>query len=114
MTKIYHNPQCSKCRQTIELLAEKNIDAEVIEYLKTPPSIEELTEILTLLKLEPRELMRQHEKEYKTAGLDNGNLTREQLIQGMVDNPKLIERPIVINNGRAAIGRPPVNILDIL
>lgn len=112
--KIYHNPRCSKSRQTLQLLEERHIDTEVVEYLKTPPSSEELSEILDLLGLQPRQLMRTKEAEYKELGLDNESLSREQLIAAMVKTPKLIERPIVINNGKAAIGRPPETVLDIL
>lgn len=112
--KIYHNPRCSKSRQTLHLLEERDINAEVVEYLKTPPSKEELGEILDLLGLEPRQLMRTKEAEYQELGLADASLSREQLIEAMVATPKLIERPIVINNGKAAIGRPPETVLDIL
>jgi len=113
-TKIYHNPRCSKSRQTLALLHEHNIDADVVEYLNTPPNKAELEALLELLGLEPRELMRTKEAEYKELGLDDESLSREALIKAMVANPKLIERPIVIHNGKAAIGRPPEKILDIL
>lgn len=113
-TKIYHNPRCSKSRQTLELLHEHNIEADIVEYLKTPPSKAELEALLNMLGLEPRELMRTKEAEYKELGLDDESLSREALIDAMVANPKLIERPIVIHNGKAAIGRPPEKILDIL
>lgn len=112
--KIFHNPRCSKSRQTLSLLQEHEIQPHIIEYLKTPPSKEELEEILRLLDLEPRDLMRKKEKEYKAAGLDNPDLDREALIQGMVDNPKLIERPIVIKGNKAVIGRPPEKVLELV
>lgn len=112
--KILHNPRCSKSRQTLQLLNEKGVEPEIIEYLKTPPRKEELKEILDLLGLEPRDLMRKKEKEYKEAGMDNMELDREALIQGMVDHPKLIERPIVIKDGKAIIGRPPELVLDFI
>lgn len=112
--EIYHNPRCSKSRQTLQLLQEKGIDPEVIEYLETPPDKAALEQILDMLGLEPRELMRKKEKEYKTLQLDNPKLSREQLIEAMIANPKLIERPIVIQNGKAAIGRPPEKVLEIL
>lgn len=111
---FYHNPRCSKSRMSLELLHEKGIEANIIEYLKTPPSQQQLTEILDLLKLEPRQLMRTQEAEYKDNKLDDESLSRDQLIQAMVKFPKLIERPIVVANGKAAIGRPPENILEIL
>ena len=112
--KIYHNPRCSKSRQTLELLEQRQLDTEVVEYLKTPPSREELQQVLDMLGLEPRQLMRTKEPEYKELGLDDSALSHEQLIDAMVATPKLIERPIVINNGKAAIGRPPETVLDIL
>lgn len=111
---IYHNPRCSKSRQTLQLLGENNVEPEVVEYLKTPPSTEELDNILNMLGLEPRQLMRTKEAEYKESGANDDSLSREQLIELMVQYPKLIERPIVITNGKAAIGRPPEQVLDIL
>ena len=112
--RIYHNPRCSKSRQTLELLLENQQQPDVIEYLNTPPSAAELERILQMLGLQPRQLMRTKEAEYKTLGLDNPKLTDKQLIKAMVDNPKLIERPIVVANGKAAIGRPPELVLEIL
>ena len=112
--KIYHNPRCSKSRQTLQLLQEQGVDVESIEYLKTPPTAAELSSILEKLALEPRALMRKNEAEYKATGMDNTELTRDQLINGMVATPKLIERPIVLANDKAAIGRPPENVLSIL
>ena len=112
--KIYHNPRCSKSRQTLQLLKDNAVEPNIVEYLKTPPSKKELKEILKMLNLEPRDLMRKKEKEYKEAGMDNTNLSREELIQGMIDHPKLIERPIVIKDGKAIIGRPPELVLDII
>lgn len=112
--RIYHNPRCSKSRQTLELLQNKQLQPVVIEYLSTPPSAAELERILHMLGLEPRQLMRTKEAEYKDLGLDDVKLTRKQLIRAMVDNPRLIERPIVVANGRAAIGRPPESVLEIL
>ncbi len=111
---IYHNPRCSKSRQTLQLLKERDVEAEVVEYLKTPPDRATLEGLLDLLGLEPRELMRRKEKEYKELGLDDPSLTREQLIDAMAAHPRLIERPIVVANGKATIGRPPENVLDIL
>ncbi|WP_428603447.1 arsenate reductase (glutaredoxin) [Sedimenticola sp.] len=112
--KIYHNPQCSKSRQTLQILQEEGVAAEVIEYLKQPPSREELTQILQALGMRPRDLMRQGEAEYQQAGLDNPDLSDEQLIQAMLDHPRLIERPIVVKDGQVIIGRPPQRVLDIL
>jgi arsenate reductase len=111
---IFHNPKCSKSRETLALLESKKITPRVVEYLKTPPSAAELDRILKLLELEPRALMRKGEPEYRDLGLDDQKLTRTQLIKAMVDNPRLIERPIVLANGKAVIGRPPANALKIL
>ncbi|MEZ5537267.1 MAG: arsenate reductase (glutaredoxin) [Thiolinea sp.] len=111
---IYHNPRCSKSRQTMELLEQQNINPTVVKYLDTPPDAATLKSILNMLGLEPRELMRKGEAEYKELALDNPELSQEQLIQAMVENPRLIERPIVIKGNKAALGRPPEQVLDIL
>lgn len=113
-TRIFHNPRCSKSRQALELLNERGIEPEIIRYLETPPTEAELKDILNALSMRPRELMRTKEKEYKEQGLNNADLSDEQLIAAMVATPKLIERPIVIANGKAALGRPPENVLSIL
>lgn len=113
-TRIYHNPRCSKSRQTLQLIEQHAGSPEVIEYLKTPPDADTLSDLLDMLGLEPRQLIRKGEKEYKESGADNPDLDREQLIALMVRYPKLIERPIVVANGRAVIGRPPESVLDIL
>lgn len=110
---IYHNPRCSKSRQTLELLKEKSIEPEVVEYLKTPPNAAELKDILSKLGLSADELMRKKEAIYKELGLA-GVSDENELITAMVNNPKLIERPIVIKGNKAAIGRPPESVLDIL
>jgi len=112
--KIYHNPRCGKSRQTLQLLKDKGFEPEVIEYLKTPPNAQELTEILDKLAIEPRDLMRKKEAEYKANHLDDAGLDRAALIDAMIANPILIERPIVLANGKAAIGRPPEDVLGIL
>ncbi len=112
--KIYHNPRCSKSRQALEMIRERDLAPEVVEYLKTPPTAAELDRILQLLGLEPRDLMRRKEMEYKANNLDDPKLTRTELIAAMVANPKLIERPIVVTDDRAALGRPPERVLDIL
>ena len=111
---IYHNPKCSKSRETLALLEKRGIEPRVVEYLKTPPSAAELDRILRLLDLEPRALMRKGEPEYRDLELDDAKLNRAQLIKAMVDNPRLIERPIVLANGKAALGRPPADVLKIL
>ncbi|WP_417519144.1 arsenate reductase (glutaredoxin) [Minwuia sp.] len=111
---IYHNPRCSKSRQTLELLREKGIEPSIIEYLKTPPSAPEIADILAKLNRTPRELMRVKEPEYKEQGLNDAALDDGALINAMVATPKLMERPIVLANGRAAVGRPPEDVLKIL
>jgi arsenate reductase len=113
-TVIYHNPRCSKSRQTLELLQQHQAQFDIIEYLKTPPNRDELENILSLLGLEPRQLMRKGEEEYQALGLDDPALGREALIEAMLSHPRLIERPIVVHQGKAAIGRPPESILEIL
>lgn len=113
-TKIYHNPRCSKSRQTLELLHGKGIETEVIEYLNTPPDAATLEKILIGLKMEPRDLMRKGQDEYKTLNLSDESLSREDLIKAMIENPILIERPIVITNKGMAIGRPIENVEKIL
>lgn len=111
---IYHNPRCGKSRATLELLRGRGLEPTVIEYLKTPPSAVELETMLGRLGLEPRQLMRKGEQAYQDLGLDDPSLGRAALIAAMVANPVLIERPIVLANGKAALGRPPENVLAIL
>lgn len=111
---IYHNPKCSKSRQTLELLREKGVEPKIIEYLKTPPSANELSAILKGLGMEPRDLMRRKEAPYTENNLGDEGLGREELIDAMVANPILIERPVVETGGRFALGRPPENVLTIL
>ena len=111
---IYHNPKCSKSRQTLKLLEEQATGIDVIEYLKNPPTVKKLKEILSLLKISPRELMRKKETEYKELILSNSNLSDKDLIESMIKHPILIERPIVLANGKAALGRPPENVLNII
>ena len=111
---IFHNPRCSKSRQTLSLIQEKNIDINIIEYLKTPPDISQLKQILKKLGYEPRQLMRKSEQIYKDLDLGNENKTAEDLVIAMAQNPILIERPIVLSGEKAAIGRPPESVLNIL
>ena len=112
--KIYHNPRCSKSRQTVALLEDRGIKYEIIEYLKTPPTKTELSQILSMLGIGPRSLMRKNEGEYKAAGLDDPSLDDAALIAAMITHPILIERPIVVSKNKAVIGRPPENVLNIL
>jgi arsenate reductase len=111
---IYHNARCSKSRATLALLNEHGVEHDVIDYLVTPPSASELSHLLDLLGMEPRELMRREESEYLDHGLNDPGLTRDALIAAMVEHPRLIQRPIVVANGKAAIGRPPEAVLAIL
>lgn len=112
--KMLHNPRCSKSRATLELLTERGLQPEIIDYRANPPSVAELDDIARKLGLEPREMMRTGEAVYGEKGLDDPSLSRQQLLQAMVDNPILIERPIVLANDKAAIGRPPEAVLAIL
>lgn len=112
--KIYHNPRCSKSRQTLTLIEDKGADVEVIEYLNTPPTRKELDEILQMLEMEPEDLMRKGEAVYKELGLKDKKLSRKEAIKVMVENPKLIERPIVVKGKKAIIGRPPENVNELL
>ena len=111
--KIYHNPRCSKSRNAVALLEEQGIEAEVVKYLDTPPSRQELIEILDMLGLSAKGLMRSKETLYKELGVNEIN-DEDMLISLMVANPKLIERPIVVKDGKAAIGRPIENIVALL
>jgi arsenate reductase (glutaredoxin) len=111
---IWHNPRCTKSRQALELLKKKKLDPEVVLYLEDPPSAARIDEVLGMLGLEPRELMRKKEAEYQELGLDDPKLARKALVAAMVKRPILIERPVVIAGRRAVIGRPTERILEIL
>jgi len=111
---LYHNPRCSKSRQTLGLLEERGLDLEVVHYLSAPPSPATLESILELLGREPRELMRTQEADFAKLGLQDPGLSRAALIQAMVDHPRLIERPILVTDRGARIGRPPEAVLEII
>jgi len=113
-TIIYHNPRCSKSRATLQLLRENNIEPVIIEYLIDTPDKKTLEKILKLLQLEPRDLIRKNEDDYKPSGLDNLSLSDAEVIEILVKFPKLIERPIVLVGEKAVIGRPPENVLEII
>ncbi|WP_027393670.1 arsenate reductase (glutaredoxin) [Aquimarina latercula] len=113
MTTIYHNPRCSKSRQCLAILEEKKEDLEIIKYLETPITEKKLTEIITLLEIKPIDLVRKNEAIWKQE-FKNKDLTDSELIRIMCENPKLIERPIVIKNKKGIIGRPPENVIQIL
>jgi arsenate reductase len=111
---IYHNPRCSKSRQTLKLLQDRGLKPRVIEYLKTPPNKQELEKLLDKLDMEPRDLIRKKEKAYQETGLDDPTINKDQLLQAMIDHPILIERPIVVTDKKAVLGRPPENVLEII
>ena len=111
---IYHNPRCSKSRQALKLLNEAGVDVEIIEYLKHPPDAVTIDWILDNLTLQPRQLMRKGEARYRELELDNQDLDRSFLIESMINNPILIERPIVISNDKVRLGRPPEAVLEII
>jgi len=110
---IWHNPRCSKSRATLELLRERGIAPAVVDYQQNPPSAADIAHALELLGMQPRELMRMGEPVYAELALDNPKLTPEQLIDAMAKHPILIERPIVFAHGKAALGRPPEDVLAI-
>ncbi|RRS29960.1 MAG: arsenate reductase [Epsilonproteobacteria bacterium (ex Lamellibrachia satsuma)] len=110
---IWHNPRCSKSRNAMLLLEEKGVEADVVKYLDTPPTKEELKALLKMLGMSARELMRTKEDIYKELGLKDVE-DEEKLIEAMLENPKLIERPIVIKDGKAAIGRPIEKVIELL
>ncbi len=111
---ILHNPRCSKSRATLALLESRGITARVVDYIATPPSVAELKSIVALLGIEPRALVRREEPEYAALGLGDPGIGNERLIAAMHAHPRLIQRPIVLANGRAALGRPAENVLAIL
>lgn len=113
-TTIYHNPRCSKSRAALALLRERGINPRVVEYLKHPPDAAALGGILRSLGMAPRDLMRKQEAPYRARNLADPALDREALIRAMVEDPILIERPIVLRGKRAALGRPPENVLGLL
>ena len=111
---IYHNPRCSKSRQTLALLRERGLEPEIVLYLESPPSEAGLEELLDMLGMPARDLMRRKEAPYRELGLDDPSLTRAELVAAMASHPILIERPVVVSGTRAAIGRPPEKVLEIL
>ena len=112
--KILHNPRCSKSRQTLAILSDNGVDVDIIEYLKDVPNKETLRQIIDILGIKPRDLLRKGEAVYKENNLRREGLTDDDLIQFMLDNPILIERPIVYDDKRAVIGRPPDNVLKLI
>lgn len=112
--RLFHNPRCSKSRQALALLRERGAEPEIVEYLKEPPAAAELDRLLVLLDMQPRQLMRRGEAVYKELGLDAPALSRVQLIEAMVREPILIERPIATDGQRAVLGRPPEKVLELV
>tara|TARA_R110002072_G_scaffold19040_23_gene70609 strand:- start:599 stop:964 length:366 start_codon:yes stop_codon:yes gene_type:complete len=111
---IYHNPRCSKSRQTLQLLRDRGLEPTIVEYLKTAPDAATLARLLAMLGVPARDLLRKGEALYKELNLADDRLSQDALIAAMVANPILIERPIVVANGKAALGRPPEKVLEIL
>lgn len=111
---IYHNPRCSKSRQTLELIRARGIEPEVVEYLRTPPDAAALRKILKMLGIGPRQLLRTGEPEYRELGLDGDEVGDDRIIEAMIRHPRLIQRPIVVAGEAARIGRPPEQVLEII
>lgn len=113
-TTIYHNPRCSKSRQTLQLLEDNGVSPEIVLYLETPPSASALKDLLKKLGISARDLLRKGEDAYKENNLKDDSLSESQLIAAMVEHPKLIERPIVVKGSKAVLGRPPENVLQLI
>jgi arsenate reductase len=113
-TVIWHNPRCSKSRETLQLLRNHGVEPDIRLYLDNAPSTDDINLVLERTGMEPRQLMRRKEPEYRVLGLSNPSMSHDELVAAMQKNPRLIERPVVLHNGRAAVGRPPENILAIL
>lgn len=113
VARIYHNPRCSKSRQALALIEEQGEAPEIVDYIKTPLDNASITELLTMLDMSARDLMRKQEDTYKELKLDNTELSEAQLVQALADYPRLIERPIVVRNGKAVLARPPEKVLEL-
>ena len=111
---IWHNPKCSKSRRALELIRERGIEPTIVKYLETPPTLDQLEQTLAALGMEPRELMRKSEPAYRDHALGDTSLTRAELLSAMLRTPILIERPIVLRDGRAVVGRPPEAVVALL
>ncbi|MEJ8568987.1 arsenate reductase (glutaredoxin) [Wenzhouxiangellaceae bacterium CH-27] len=112
--RMLHNPRCSKSRATLALLQDRGIEPDLSLYLETPPTREELQTILQQLGMKPIELVRKGEAEFRELGLGEPGVSDDRILDAMIEHPRLIERPIVLANGKASIGRPPESVLDIL
>jgi arsenate reductase len=111
---IYHNPSCSKSRETLQLLEDNNLTPEIIDYLEEPPTTTELARIISLLGVSARDLLRTTEPVYKDAELDDDSLTDDEIIEAICEYPALLQRPIVVSGNRAVLGRPPIKVLDLI
>ena len=111
---IYHNPRCSKSRETLQILEDNNVTPVIVEYLEQPPTLEELAAIIAKLGISARELLRTTEEVYKDADLDDDSLSEVEIIEAICEYPALMQRPIVVAGDKAIIGRPPVKVLDII
>jgi arsenate reductase len=111
---IYHNPSCSKSRETLQILLDNNRQPEIIEYLDQPPSKQELSSIIKMLGISSRQLLRTTEPEYRDAELDDESISDEQIIEAICENPPLMQRPIVVHGNKAIIGRPPIKVFEII
>jgi len=111
---LYHNPHCSKSRETLKILQEKGVELIIIEYLKNPLTLSELESISQKLNMQPRQFMRKNEDAYKTGNLADATLSNKDLFQAIINHPRLLERPIAISQNSAAVGRPPENVLVLL
>ena len=114
ISKLWYNPKCSKCRKALSLLEEKEVAVQEVRYLEDPPGLEQLEEVLSLLCVEPREIMRKTENVYSEMDLGNPLRSREELMKAMIENPVLIQRPIFVHQGRAVIARPPEKVLELV
>lgn len=111
---IYHNPRCSKSRETLQILEDNNLTAEIVEYLENPPTAAELRDIIAKLGIGARELLRTTEPVYRDADLDDDSLSEDEIIEAICEYPALLQRPIVVAGDRAIIGRPPARVLELL
>jgi len=111
---IYHNPKCSKSRETLSILAENNKTPEIVEYLKQPPSNQALSDIVKKLNISPKELVRTADQAFKDTGLEIDSMSDSEVIEAICKHPEILQRPIVVCGDKAVIGRPPGNVLDII
>ncbi len=111
---IYHNPRCSKSRETLQLITDRQIEPEIVDYLEEPPTPEDLKRIIAMLGVTARDLLRTTEPVYKDAELDDDSLTDDEIIEAICEYPELLQRPIVIAGDKAVIGRPPIKVLDLI